>query len=59
MQMGQDTLLFALLVMLFGGFVQLADSPFLGADGGLYLMLVALVVGLVGFWQAARERVRE
>lgn len=59
MQMGTDTLLFALLVMLFGGFGQLSDTGLFVGDTGLYVMVVGLFVGLLGLWQAAREAVRE
>lgn len=52
---GTDTLLFALLVMLFGGFGQSIDTGLFVGDTGLYVM----VVGLLGFWQAAREAVSE
>jgi hypothetical protein len=59
MHTGTDTLLFALLVMLFGGFGQLSDTGLFVGDTGLYVMIVGLFVGLFGFWQAARETVRE
>ncbi|SDN00838.1 hypothetical protein SAMN04487949_3147 [Halogranum gelatinilyticum] len=57
MALGRDTLLFALLVMLFSGFGLANETvPY---DVAWLLTLLALLAGLLGFLQAVREGVRD
>ena len=53
---GRDALLFSAVLVAFGGFSLLAR---VGGDAGYWLMLLGPGTALLGFWQAAREAVRD
>ncbi len=57
--LGRDVILFAILVVLFGGFLSVGGGMAFDPDTGFWIMIVGLIVGMLGLTASVSDGLSE